>query len=77
MATKLSKLRLLALLNTAIPQPERITHVDEHTHANAVTFRWRGLAFKVTDSLEVTEDFGQHGHSLLMQALLRETYANF
>lgn len=73
---KLTKHKLLNLLNTTIPQPDRITHVDETTHADAVTFRWRGLPFKVTTSLDVTEDFGTHGHSLLMQALLRETHAH-
>ena len=76
MARELTKHKLLKLLNTAIPQPDRITHVDETTHANAVAFRWRGLDFKVTTALEVTEDFGQHGHGLLMQALLRETHAH-
>jgi len=43
-----------------------------------VTFRWRGLDFKVTTGLDVTESGLQvtTGCSLLMQALLRETHAN-
>lgn len=74
--TKLTKHNLMELLSTAIPQPDRITDVDEHTHADAVTFRWRGLPFKVTTDLDVIENFGTHGHGLLMQALLRETHAH-
>lgn len=78
MARELTKHKLLKLLNNAIPQPDRITHVDEHAAPNAVTFRWRGLDFKVTTSLDVTESGLQvtTGCSLLMQALLRETHAN-
>lgn len=75
---KLSKTKLLALLNNAIPLPDQITQVEENAKADSVSFNWRGIIFNVTTDLEVTESnlTVTTCHSLLMQALLRETHAN-
>jgi hypothetical protein len=75
---KISKPKLLQLINQTIPEPGNITRVQEKTSPNSISFNWRGLDFNVTTALEVTES-GLHVttcHSLLMQALLRETHAN-
>lgn len=78
MASELTKHKLLKLLNTAIPQADRIIEVDENATPDSIAFNWRGLDFYVTTRLEVSES-GLRAttcHSLLMQALLRETHAN-
>lgn len=76
MAKKLPRMQLICLIKRAIPQPDRITDMTEHHDQEAVSFKWRGIAFRVTTKLEVTEHFGTHGHGLLLQALLREVHAN-
>lgn len=68
--------QLLTLLDSTIPEPEKITHVDTSA-PNVVTFLWRGLDFTVNTSLEVTESclHLETGHAILMQALLRMAHA--
>lgn len=63
--------QLLELLNESIPEPDRVTGIDTST-PGAVSFLWRGLFFKVTADLSVTEVFGaKTSLALLLQALLR------
>lgn len=73
---KLPRMQLACLIKRALPQTDRITDMQEHEDTGDVSFKWRGIAFRVTGRLEVTEHFGTHGHGLLLQALLREVHAN-
>lgn len=72
MARPISKDRILARLNRVMPQPERIVVVDMDANAESIDFNWRGIDFNVSTALEVTEAYGQHGHGMLIQALLQE-----
>lgn len=72
---KVPRMQLIALLKKALPESHRITDIWEHPETEDVSFKWRGIAFRVNTRLEVFEHFGTHGHGLLMQALLRCVHA--
>lgn len=72
---KVPRMQLIALLKKALPESHRITDIWEHPETEDVSFKWRGISFRVNTRLEVFEHFGTHGHGLLMQALLRAVHA--